>query len=119
MVPFDDTSTGGEIMSRSQYRLLAETSPGSTKFGSVDSAILCARPMPDSSMPPHHTGNAVGLRQIMDSQRFAKSAHASELDVENAAGLQADRLFGVMRACGCIRRGRWACRAGLAGPRDP
>ena len=43
---------------------------------------------------PHR--NAVGLRQIMDAQRFAKSAHASELDVEDAAGLQADRLFGVM-----------------------
>ena len=30
--------------------------PGSEKFGKVESAILCARPIPDSSMPPHQTG---------------------------------------------------------------
>jgi hypothetical protein len=27
-----------------------------TKLGSVESAIFCARPIPDSSMPPHQTG---------------------------------------------------------------
>ena len=43
-------------MSCVQYRALAETSPGSVKFGSVDKAMLCARPTPDSSIPPHQTG---------------------------------------------------------------
>src|SRR3990167_3985823 len=42
-------------MLRCQYRLLAETSPGRTKLGKVERATLCARPMPDSSIPPHQT----------------------------------------------------------------
>src|SRR5574340_382546 len=56
MVPRGVVSTGGVMMSWAQYRRLAETSPGSVKFGRVASAILCARPMPASSMPPHQTG---------------------------------------------------------------
>ena len=54
--PSEETSTGGSTISSSQYRLLAETSPGSVKLSRLDSATLWARPMPDSSMPPHHTG---------------------------------------------------------------
>ena len=38
-------------------------SPGSVKFGSVDRCRLCARPMPDSSMPPCHTGHARARRR--------------------------------------------------------
>src|SRR5260370_15293292 len=38
-------------------------------------------------------GNTMGLRQIVDSQSFPKSAHAPELDVENPAGLEPDRLL--------------------------
>ena len=29
---------------------------GNVKFGNVDNAMLCARPIPDSSIPPHQTG---------------------------------------------------------------
>ncbi len=57
IVPRDETVTSGWMISSSQYLLLAVTSPGSVKFGSVESAMLCARPIPDSSIPPHHTGN--------------------------------------------------------------
>ena len=35
---------------------LAEMSPGSVKPGRLASATFAARPMPVSSMPPHHTG---------------------------------------------------------------
>src|ERR1700733_3038069 len=56
--PDEDTVTGGSIMSCSQYRFDADTSPGKVNPGSVDIAILWARPMPDSSMPPHQTGTA-------------------------------------------------------------
>src|SRR5437762_9568436 len=56
IVPSRLTVTGGSMMSSSQYLSDAETSPGRLKPGSVDSAILCARPIPASSMPPHHTG---------------------------------------------------------------
>ena len=43
-------------MSSAQYRRDAETSPGNLKFSSVERAMLCERPIPDSSMPPYHTG---------------------------------------------------------------
>src|SRR5579859_7472477 len=49
------TVTSGSMMSSDQYRFEADTSPGNVKFGSDDNAILCARPMPVSSIPPHHT----------------------------------------------------------------
>ena len=41
-------------------------------------------------------GNAVRLSQVVNAQGFAKPADATELDVDDAAGLQPDRLFGVM-----------------------
>src|SRR5206468_396287 len=53
--PFWSTN-GGSTMSSAQYRSLAEMSPGSRKFGRVARATLQARPIPVSSMPPHHTG---------------------------------------------------------------
>src|SRR5262245_3208165 len=56
MFPRGVTSTGGVMMSSAQYRFDADTSPGSVKPGSVDIAMLCARPIPASSMPPHQTG---------------------------------------------------------------
>src|SRR6266704_5353114 len=56
IVPCELAVTGGTIMSSSQYRALAETSPGKVNPARVDMAMLCARPIPDSSMPPHHTG---------------------------------------------------------------
>ena len=31
-------------------------SPGTVKPGRVANAMLCARPIPDSSIPPHQTG---------------------------------------------------------------
>ena len=43
-------------MSRAQNRRDAETSPGSVNPSSAASAALAARPMPVSSIPPHHTG---------------------------------------------------------------
>ena len=59
--------------------------------------MLCARPMPDSSMPPHHTGMPCGLRDIVDALGFGEAAHAAELDVDDAAGVHRDGLLGVMR----------------------
>src|SRR6266498_617182 len=56
IVPCELTVTGGSIMSSSQYRALAETSPGKVNPARVAMAMLCARPIPDSSIPPHHTG---------------------------------------------------------------
>ena len=55
-VPSAATSTGGTMTSRSKYRRLAEMSPGRVKPGRLARATLCARPMPDSSIPPHHRG---------------------------------------------------------------
>ena len=75
-------------MSRFQYRLLADTSPGRTKFGSVESAMLCARPMPDSSIPPHQTGMPFAIAHIVNSFCFEEAADAPELDVDDAARLQ-------------------------------
>ena len=46
----------GTIKSRAKYRELAEISPGNTNPGKLASAMLCARPMPDSNIPPHQTG---------------------------------------------------------------
>ena len=44
------------MISSSQYRADADTSPGKVNPGNVDIAMLCARPIPDSSIPPHQTG---------------------------------------------------------------
>ena len=49
-------SHSGSTMSRSQYRRLGLRSPGRVNPGSEARATLWARPMPLSSMPPHHTG---------------------------------------------------------------
>src|SRR5579862_8682651 len=43
-------------------------------------------------------GNAMGLCQIMDAQSLAKPAYAPELDVDDPACLEPDRLFGVMNS---------------------
>src|SRR4051794_41982342 len=56
IVPVLLTTTAGSMMSCSQYLAEAETSPGKVKPGCVDIAMLCARPIPDSNIPPHHTG---------------------------------------------------------------
>jgi len=71
IVPRSLTVTGGSMMSSSQYRALAETSPGKVKPASVDIAMLCARPIPDSSMPPHQTG--ISLSRATCSTRFASA----------------------------------------------
>ena len=39
-----------------QFHRPSKTSPGRRKFSRVERAIFWARPMPDSSMPPHQTG---------------------------------------------------------------
>ena len=68
------------MMSSDQYRFDAETSPGSEKFGSEESAILCARPMPvsDGSLPPHHTGTPCVHGDVVYSDRFRKAADAGQ-----------------------------------------
>src|SRR5262245_32618085 len=47
--PSAEISTSGSMMSSDQYRLLADTSPGSEKFSRLESAMFWARPTPDSS----------------------------------------------------------------------
>ena len=44
---------------------------------------------------PHR--NAGGLRDIVHALRFGEAAHAAQLDIDDAAGAQSDRLLGVMR----------------------
>ena len=41
-------------------------------------------------MPPHHTGIAFRLAQIVNAARARVSAHAAELDVDDAAGADLD-----------------------------
>src|SRR6185312_13869594 len=41
--------------------------------------------------------NARGLRNVVNALRFREAANAAELDVDDAAGAKADRLFGMMR----------------------
>ena len=74
MVPRGLIVTAGSIMSSSQYRELAETSPGKVNPDKVAMAMLCARPMPDSSIPPHQTGTL--RRDRPASTRLASSMSA-------------------------------------------
>ena len=75
------------MMSSLQQRLLAETSPGSVNPASVDMAMLCARPMPVSSMPSApDAGDGMRAADLLDAARFGVAADAAELDVDNAAG---------------------------------
>ncbi len=58
--------------------------------------MLWARPMPDSSMPPHHTGMAF-LRQRSWMRRACRwSADASEFDVDDLAGAESDGGLGLL-----------------------
>src|SRR5690625_1604931 len=54
-VPFLAT-TSGMIISLSQYLEDDAVSPGSVKLANDATAILWARPTPDSNIPPHHNG---------------------------------------------------------------
>ncbi|MGI8543439.1 MAG: hypothetical protein ACR2MD_08155 [Aridibacter sp.] len=49
-MPFSLTMTGGSIISSFQYPAKAEALPGKVKPGSVDIAILCVLPIPDSQI---------------------------------------------------------------------
>ena len=49
-------SSACSVMSRAYVRLADAVSPGYTKPGIVATWMLWARPMPVSSMPPHHIG---------------------------------------------------------------
>ena len=50
--------------------------------------------MPDSSIPPCHTGMPCDGAQVVQPDRFAESADAARLDVDDAAGAGGDRLAG-------------------------
>src|SRR6267142_2031373 len=67
IVPLGETVTGGSIMSSSQYLELAETSPGKVNPASVAMAMLWARPIPDSSMPPHQSGMLLSRQMLSTS----------------------------------------------------
>ena len=76
--------------------------------------MLCARPMPDSSIPPHHTGIEFRLAEIVHAPRGGVAADAAELDIDDAARPGLDSGARVVECRGCIRRGRSAYRAGAA-----
>jgi hypothetical protein len=48
-------------------------------------------------MPPHQTGIPAASQTSCRRLASPKSAHAPQLDIDDAAGLQADRLLGVVR----------------------
>ena len=56
IVPRGVTSTSGVIISSVQYLFEAEISPAMVKPAWVAIAILWARPIPASSIPPDQTG---------------------------------------------------------------
>ena len=47
--------------------------------------MLCARPMPVSSMPPHHTGTPALLAEIVNALGHFEAAYAAQLDIDNFA----------------------------------
>ena len=51
-----------------------------------------ARPMPDSSMPPCHTGMPCDGAEVVEPDRFGEPADPARLDVDDAAGAGGDRL---------------------------
>ena len=59
--------------------------------------MLWARPMPDSSMPPHQTGMPLIPAHIVHRSRFAVSADAAQLDIDNAARADLDGLARIVR----------------------
>ncbi len=80
--------------------------------------MLCARPIPDSSIPPHHTGICLDLAQIVDLPRRSIPAYAPKLYIDNAAGAQVDggagMLFGVNALIEADRRVELALQFGMA-----
>ena len=80
------------MMSRAKYRRLAEMSPGIVKPGRLASAMLWARPTPDSSMPPHQSGNAARETQVVDGQRLRVAAHPADLQVDDSAAPEIEGL---------------------------
>ena len=104
-------STAGEMMSRFQYRLLADTSPGSVKFGKVASAMLCARPMPglQHAAAPHR--NSRCFTDVVQTPRFRESAHPPQFDVDYPARLSSGSPAPRDAPTGCTHRGRSASRA--------
>ena len=116
-VPSAATSTGGTMTSRSKYRRLPEMSPGRVKPGRLARATLCARPIPDSSIPPHQRGTPALDAEVMDAQRLAVAAHASDLHVHDAAGAGLESLAGPVVAGDALvetdRRGQGPLQAGV------
>ena len=56
IVPSGATSYVGSTRSRSNSTDAGDMSAGSVNAGREDNARLAARPMPDSIIPPHHSG---------------------------------------------------------------
>ena len=70
----------------------AEMSPVSVNPSSAASAALAARPMPVSSIPPHHTGTPELDAQVVDPPRLEVAADPARLDVDDLAGPELDRV---------------------------
>ena len=81
-------------MSRAQNRRDAEMSPGNVNPSSAASAALAARPIPVSSIPPHHTGHAAVAAQVVDAPSRQVAADPAGLDVDDLGGAQLDGVGG-------------------------
>ena len=97
IVPLGVISTGGTMMSRFQYRLLADTSPGSVKFLQRRQRHIVRPSDPRLQHPSAPHRNPGPLANVVQLLRLREPAHAPQLDIHDPARLHRDRLFGMMR----------------------
>ena len=58
--------------------------------------MLCARPIPDSSMPPHHTGICLDWHRSWIRRAGVYPPTRPELDIDDAAGAEFDGCTGML-----------------------
>jgi len=88
-------------------------SPGREKLASVESAMLWARPIPDSSISAAPDRNLLRLATIVDLPCGGISAYTAELDVNDPAGAQFDGRTGMLVGVNALIKANWGIEFAL------
>ena len=118
MVPRPVTSTGGSIDVALPIALTRRNVAGQHEIGQGRQRNVVSASDARFQHAAAPDGNTVSLTEIVDTLGFGKSAHAPELDVDDAAGLKTNCLLGLMRRANTLVETDRRIELRLQGRRD-